>query len=83
MWNLTKMIALAKATGIVMLATAAGGLIEAHSLDWPTVMAVGTLVFVGGRRFQKMEDRIVEIERRVRDLPCHGQHVEIRHKCDE
>lgn len=57
-----------------MAGTAAGGLIENHDMDLKTVCAVGAIVLSGtwtlSRRFQRMEDRVENMERMVSKLAC-------------
>lgn len=61
-------------TGVVMGSTAAGSLIEDHSVDIKTVAAVGTIVLGGtwslSRRFTRLDDRISAVESALKVMPC-------------
>ena len=54
---------------IAMAGTAAGDVLESHSMSLPTVMAVGAVVFTGtwalSKRFQNIEDRLGSIEKNL------------------
>ncbi len=85
MFDMSRIYTLLKASGMVMAAASAGGLLDSRGFDWPTVLTVGTLVFIGGRRFQQIEDRLSTIEKSLGRLPCIGtENVIVKHKtCDE
>ena len=59
---------------MAMAGTAGGDLIQNHTMDLKTVCAVGMIVLGGtwtlSRRFTHLEDRIDDVERNIKELPC-------------
>lgn len=59
---------------LTMIGTATGDLIQNHQMDLKTVCAVGMIV-VGGtwtmsRKFTRLEDRLRDVEKEIKILPC-------------
>ena len=59
---------------LAMAGAGAGELIQNHTMDLRTVCAVGAIVLTGtwtlSRRFTHLEDRLGDVERDIKDLPC-------------
>ncbi len=65
---------------LVGAATAAGEFIQKDYVSLPTVLSVVAVVWLGGRKFQKLIDRVEAVERKIGDLPCRGEPVRVHNK---